>query len=121
MRFCALAWRLALVGIVVLGGGCSGSIKYNPVTHPGLAGPVADRLAVGMSSEEVEALLGPPNETYEAEFGADVGEEWTGVVWLYFIERDEKLRKAVRYRKARLVFYETEEGLRLNHWDIEGP
>ncbi|MFZ1946479.1 MAG: hypothetical protein WAW06_02955 [bacterium] len=78
-----------------------------------------DMLRVGMTSDEVWAILGGPDEQYDDNFGANVGEEWAGRVWLYFNERDERLRLVTRCKKSVFVFYEARGQLRLNHWAIE--
>jgi hypothetical protein len=74
---------------------------------------------VGMSSDDLRALLGEPDEEYDATFGGSVGEEWTGHVWLYFNGRDERLKYVARCKKSMFVFSSVGDQLRLNHWSVE--
>ena len=76
-------------------------------------------LKVGMKSEEFITLFGRPHKTYNATFGEDVGEAWTGEVWLYFTKIDTKYQYVKRYKKNMFVFYASDGKRLLNHWTIE--
>ncbi len=72
-----------------------------------------------MTPEEVKGIFGEPDEKYEMDFGADVGEAWKGHVWIYFTEVDKELKYVTRYKKSLFVFYPPGESMKLNHWMLE--
>ena len=78
-----------------------------------------NQLHTGMSPDEVRTMFGSPDKIYDASFGKNLGEPWTGRVWLYFTQVDRKFRYVRRYKKNLLVFYPPGEQMRLNHWVIE--
>ena len=77
------------------------------------------QLRVGMTTDQCLAIFGPPDKTYDATFGENVGEVWTGHVWLYFTERDPLFKQVKRYKKNLFVFYMSDGQKLLNHWTIE--
>ena len=72
-----------------------------------------------MNPAEVQAIFGSPDKTYDASFGKDVGEPWTGRVWLYFTKVDPNFMHVKRYKKNLLVFYLPGDQMKLNHWVFE--
>ncbi len=91
------------------------SPKYNIFSENDI-----DQLHVGMASDEFKIIFGMPNIMYNATFGENVGEAWTGQVWLYFTERDPTFQHVKRYKKNMFVFYMSSSGRKLlNHWTIE--
>lgn len=114
----ALLFAVLAVG-VTLTAGCATSYRY---FYPGCKDFTEDQVSqlyVGMPPEEIVDLLGVPQEQYTAEFGADVGEPWTGRAFVYFTELDRDLKYAKRYKKNLLVFYPSEGAMKLNHWELE--
>src|SRR2546425_4170776 len=41
------------------------------------------KLMPGMTQDEVQALLGPPDETEASTFGSKTARPWSGIVWRY--------------------------------------
>lgn len=77
------------------------------------------QLRIGMTTDQCLAIFGRPDKTYDATFGENVGEAWTGHVWLYFTERDPTFEHVKRYKKNTFVFYTSGGQKLLNHWNIE--
>lgn len=98
---------------------CAVPYSYSYPGHRTFTGDNIESLHVGMSYSEVSRIFGEPDEQYVSNFGADVGEEWLGRVWIYFVKLDRKLRYAKRYMKNTFVFYPSEGDMRLNHWAFE--
>jgi len=99
--------------------GCGTTYRY---TYPGHKTFIDENVAllhVGISSKQIQDIFGEPDEQYVGKFGADVGEEWNGRVWIYFTELDQRLKHVKRYKKNVFVFYPTEGDMKLNHWEIE--
>ena len=110
---------LIAVGFTVLQQGCTTPYAYS---YPGRTTFTIDnvnRLYTGMSPDEVRAIFGSPDKIYNASFGKNVGEPWTGRSWLYFTKVDPKFIYVKRYKKNLLVFYPPGEQMRLNHWVVE--
>jgi hypothetical protein len=78
-----------------------------------------DGLRPGTKSSEIVARFGAPSRVYELEFGGDVGEPWTGVVYEYDMQNDPGFRYVERPRKNRLVFAVVEGDTLLNNWKFE--
>jgi hypothetical protein len=116
VRAFALAWTL--LAIVALAG-CATTYRYKYPGHKTFTASNLARLKIGMGAEEVRLLLGDPDEQYVGEFGTDTGEEWNGMVWVYFTELDKSLMYAKRYKKNILVFYPPDGDMKLNHWELE--
>jgi hypothetical protein len=98
------------------------AIPYEFPTYPGhktFVDSNTRKLKVGMTSEDFKTIFGMPDKMYNATFGEDVGEAWTGQVWLYFTERDAKFQYVKRYKKNMFVFYPSGRKTLLNHWAIE--
>lgn len=98
---------------------CAVPYTYSYPGHKTFTYDNIELLRVGMSSSEVSGILGEPDEQYVSKFGAAVGDEWVGRVWVYFIKPDPNLQYAKRYMKNMLVFYPSEDDMKLNHWEIE--
>lgn len=98
---------------------CATTYRYTYPGHKTFTNENVVQLRVGMSPEEVSGIFGEPDEQYVGKFGADVGEEWNGKVWIYFTSLDTRLKHAKRYKKNVFVFYPTEGDMKLNHWEIE--
>lgn len=119
------AGRGLIVGVFCLCGavafltGCAARYTYSYPGHKTFTHDNLSRIHVGMSSEEIRATFGEPDEQYVGEFGADTDTAWTGQVWIYFTELDKNLRYVKRYKKNVFVFYPAEGDMRLNHWEIE--
>ena len=107
------------VGFSVFQQGCAVPHTYSYVGHTTFTVGNVDRIHTGMSPNEVRVMFGSPDKTYDASFGKNVGEPWTGRVWLYFTKVDPKFIYVKRYKKNLLVFYPPGEQMRLNHWVIE--
>ncbi len=98
------------------------AIPYEFPTYPGHKTFVESnirKLKVGMTPEDVIMIFGRPNKTYNATFGEDVGEAWTGQAWLYFTKIDTKYQYVKRYKKNMFVYYISDGKRLLNHWIIE--
>ena len=107
------------VGFSVFQQGCAMGHTYSYVGHTTFTVDNVDRIHTGMSPDAVRAMFGSPDKTYDASFGKNVGEPWTGRVWLYFTKVDPKFIYVKRYKKNLLVFYPPGEQMRLNHWVVE--
>lgn len=98
---------------------CAVPYSYSYPGHKTFTHDNIELLRVGMSSSEILRIFGEPDEQYVSTFGADVGEEWSGRVWIYFTKLDTRLQYAKRYQKNMFVFYPSEGDMKLNHWEIE--
>ena len=107
------------VGLSVFQQGCAASHTYSYVGHTTFTTDNVNRIHTGMSPNEVQAIFGSPDKIYDASFGKNVGEAWTGRVWLYFTKVDPNFMHVKRYKKNLLVFYPPGDRMRLNHWVIE--
>lgn len=105
------------VALCVLG--CASTANLTYPGHKTFTEENASQLEVGMSPGEVRGIFGEPDEELEMDFGEDVGEPWTGYVWVYFTEVDRRLKYAKRYKKSLFVFYPPGKDMRLNHWVLE--
>ena len=114
-----LALISIVVGFTMLQQGCTAPYTYSYPGRITFTIENINRLYTGMSPDEVRAIFGSPDRIYNASFGKNVGEPWTGRVWLYFTREDPKFRYVKRYKKNLLVFYPLGEQMRLNHWVIE--
>ena len=114
-----LVLLLVVVGFTIIQQGCTTSYTYSYPGRSTFTIDNVDRLYTGMSSDEVQAIFGFPDKTYDVSFGKNIGQPWTGRVWLYFTKVDPKFRYVKRYKKNMLVFYPPGEQMRLNHWVIE--
>ena len=112
---CLVACLLLLVVL----SSCASSYRYSHRGHSTFVEENIAQLHVGMLPEEVLALFGEPDEHYVSSFGADVGEPWSGSVWVYFIQRDARLSFARRYEKCVFVFHPPQGYMKLNHWELE--
>jgi hypothetical protein len=110
---------LIVVGFTVFQQGCTMPHTYSYPGHTTFTVDNVNQLHTGMNPAEVQAIFGSPDKTYDASFGKDVGEPWTGRVWLYFTKVDPNFMHVKRYKKNLLVFYPPGEQMRLNHWIIE--
>ena len=110
---------LIIVGFTIFQQGCTVPYTYSYPGHTTFTRNNMDQLHTGMSSNEVRAIFGSPDKIYDASFGKDVGEPWTGRVWLYFTKVDPNFMHVKRYKKNLLVFYPLGEQMKLNHWVIE--
>ena len=110
---------LIAVGFTVIQLGCATPYTYSYPRRTTFTINNVNRLYTGMSADEVRAIFGSPDKIYNASFGKNVGEPWTGRVWLYFTKEDPKFIYVKRYKKNLLVFYPPGEQMRLNHWVIE--
>jgi hypothetical protein len=115
VSFCVLLFTLATVVQI----GCAPVYRYSYAGHATVVRGSLQGFRTGMTAGEVQAQLGAPDKVFDAEFGAAVGQQWTGTVWLYFLEEDRAFRHVRRYKKAVFVFYPRGENMRLNHWDVE--
>ena len=116
-RSCTLLLLVgALAGLLGAVLGCASSAPYMYPGHKSLTPDTAAQLRVGMSPTEIKELFGAPDQEYEMKFGADVGNEWKGYVWIYFTEVDKRLKHVRRYKKFMLVFYPPGPNMMLNHW-----
>lgn len=113
-----LALILIAVGFTVVQG-CAVPYTYSYPGHTTFTVDNTNRLHTGMGSNEVRAIFGTPDKTYDAPFGENVGEPWTGRVWLYFTKVDPKFTHVKRYKKNLFVFYPPGDQMKLNHWVIE--
>ncbi len=123
-RVCMLqsVFWLVIVTLMFSAWGCSPRYVYEYPGHQTFTQANLAQVHVGMSASEVRALFGNPDEIYIGRFGSAVGEEWRGQVWIYFTEKDSRLRRVKRYRKNVFVFYPaqgSDDELRLNHWEME--
>lgn len=107
-----------ILGVVLLAG-CAPAYRYSHSECRTFTDENVAQLRVGMSHAEVIALFGDPDEQYVSEYGADVGEPWTGRALIYFTNVDKDLEYAKRYRKNLLVFFPSEGEMTLNHWELE--
>ena len=110
---------LTAVGFIVFQQGCAAPHTYSYVGHTTFTIDNVNRLHTGMSPDDVRDVFGAPDKIYDASFGKNVGDPWTGRVWLYFTQVDRKFIYVKRYKKNLLVFYPPSEQMRLNHWVIE--
>ena len=110
---------LITAGFIVFQQGCTVPYTYSYPGNTTFTVGNMNRLHTGMSPDEVRAIFGSPEKTYDASFGKNVGEPWTGRVWLYFTEVDPKFIHVKRYKKNLFIFYPPGEKMRLNHWVIE--
>ena len=110
---------LIAIGFTVFQQGCTTPYTYSYPGRTTFTIDNANRLHTGMSPDEVRAIFGSPDKIYDAPFGKNVGEPWTGRVWLYFTKVDRKFIYVKRYKKNLLVFYPPGGQMRLNHWIIE--
>ena len=107
------------VGFSVCQQGCAASHTYSYVGHTTFSVDNVNRIYTGMNPDEVRSIFGSPDKIYDASFGKNIGEPWTGRVWLYFTQVDRKFIYVKRYKKNLLVFYPPGKQMRLNHWVIE--
>ena len=114
-----LALILIAIGFIVFQQGCAAPHTYSYVGHTTFTIDNVNRLHTGMSPDDVRDVFGTPDKIYDASFGKNVGEPWTGRVWLYFTQVDRTFIYVKRYKKNLLVFYPPGEQMRLNHWVIE--
>jgi hypothetical protein len=102
---------LALATILV---GCSSvadsEVKNRSGVTLGKAENAVLKLNPRMKREEVESLLGPPDETAIYTYGADVGKAWGGIAWKY----QWKLNS--RPKLLFVVFQDGDSGWIVNHW-----
>ena len=110
---------LTVIGFSVFQQGCTVPHTYSYVGNTTFTTDKVNRLHTGMSPDEVLGMFGSPHKIYDASFGKNLGEPWTGRVWMYFTQADRKFIHVKRYRKNLLVFYPPGERMRLNHWVIE--
>ena len=110
---------LIVAGLVVFQQGCAVPHTYSYGGHTTFTMGNVNRLHTGMSPAEIRTIFGSPDKIYDASFGKNVGEPWTGRVWLYFTQVDRKFRYVKRYKKNLLIFYPPGGQMRLNHWVIE--
>ncbi len=118
---------LMVSGMILTAGGSifflSGcAVPYNYPSYPGhktFIGTNMSQLHVGMTASQLRTIFGAPDQTYDAVFGENVGEAWTGQVWLYFTEIDPTFKHVKRYKKNTFVFYRSGGQELLNHWNIE--
>ena len=109
---------LIAVEFIIFQQGCASSHTYS-YGHTTFTMDNMNQLHTGMSPDEVRTMFGSPDKIYDASFGKNVGEPWTGRVWLYFTQVDRKFIYVKRYKKNLLVFYPPGRQMRLNHWVIE--
>jgi hypothetical protein len=109
----------AVVSLACILSGCATTYTYSCPGHNSFGDENVSQLHVGMDSADVFEIFGQPDEELDARFGADVGDEWTGRVWIYFIERDWVYKYAIRYKKNVFVFYPVDGQLLLNNWEFE--
>jgi len=114
-------WVFVLIAVwlAVFFLGCTVPYTYTYAGHSTFTEENTSRLYTGMRSDEVRELFGTPDKAYDASFGKNVGEPWTGRVWLYFTKRDFKSKHVKRYKKNLFVFYPPGDQMKLNHWIIE--
>ena len=118
-KYQQLVLVLIAVGLTVFYLGCTVPYNYSYPGHSTFTEENTNRLYTGMRSDEVRELFGTPDKAYDASFGKNVGEPWTGRVWLYFTKRDRKFKNVKRYKKNIFVFYPAGDQMQLNHWIIE--
>ena len=111
-RLVFLVILVTLVAVAIGTLGCATAHKT-----PSDAGQVP--LHTGMTAEQVRAMYGSPDREYDATFGEDIGEPWTGRVWLYFTKQDPAFKYVKRYKKNVFVFYPASGSMKLNNWNIE--
>lgn len=109
---------VSLLSFLVLTG-CASTHRYSQPCHSTFIEENVTQLHVGMLPREVVTLFGEPDEQYVSSFGADVGEPWTGRVWVYFVRPDSRLMYARRYEKNVFVFHPPQGEMKLNHWELE--
>ncbi len=109
----------AVVSLACILSGCATTYTYSCPGHESFVDENVSQLHVGMDSADVFEIFGQPDEELDARFGADVGDEWTGRVWIYFTERDKEYKYAIRYKKNVFVFHPVDGQLLLNNWKFE--
>jgi len=110
---------LSLAVVLASLAGCAARSGYSYPGCDSFTDENVSALHVGMSHEDVIAVFGTPDEQYVSEFGADVGDPWTGRALVYFTELDTSLEHVKRYKKNVLVFHPSEGDMKLNHWELE--
>lgn len=93
--------------------------RYSYPGHKTFIEDNIEQIRVGMGAEELQSIFGEPDETFRASFGAAVGSEWEGEVWLYFTSIDPSYKYVKRYKKNTFVFVLSNGKLKLNHWELE--
>ena len=123
LRFMRVNQPLVLIliaaGFLVFKQGCTLPHTYSYGGHTTFTIDSVNQLHTGMNPDEVRAIFGSPDKIYNASFGKNAGEPWTGRVWLYFTRVDREFRYVKRYKKNLLIFFPPGEQMRLNHWVIE--
>ena len=114
-----LALILITVGFTVFQQSCAATYTYSYPGHTTFTVDNTNRLHTGMKPDEVRSIFGNPDKIYDAPFGENVGELWTGRVWLYFTEVDPKFKHVKRYKKSLFIFYPPGDHMKLNHWVID--
>ena len=110
---------LIVAGFTVFQQGCTAAHTYSYPGHTTFTIDNMNRLQTGLSPDEVRAIFGTPDKIYDASFGKNVGESWTGRVWLYFTQVDPNFTYVKRYKKNLFVFYPPGDPMKLNHWVFE--
>lgn len=105
-----------IIAISICLAGCAPSIRG---FNKSFTESSSTALRTGMTTAQVEELLGPPSISHQMIFGENTGHPWTGIVFKYYTIRDTKLKYAVRYKTNTLVFDATEEPPSLHHWKLE--
>jgi hypothetical protein len=90
-----------------------------PQKHPAFTEDNVAKLTVGMSTAEVLALFGAPDQQEVRRFGDKTASgPWSGRVYIYRMgKRDPEYETLTRELKNELVFCHGEATL--NHWQIE--
>lgn len=96
--------------------GCSGAKRSDPVWYDSTM-----KIHVGMTLSELQSVLGPSDRRYDMDFGGAIGQEWTGEVVEYDLDRNQAIRSVTAYHKARFVFYPSAISGTLNHWQFDSP
>ena len=101
--------------LLLLSAGCRPQvgIQYRPFTREDIA-----TLEIGLPIVAAHRALGPEDSRYDARFGDDAGEEWTGLVLEFLAGPDPDFETTERPLRNRLVFAVVDQDTLLNHWEV---